>query len=126
MPATCVVVTFIPHDIHTPEASFADTQFISMSLTEGNLKIGVIGPAGFGGSYLCLELVSRGHQVFGISRNPQKLGHHDLYTPVSADVNALNISELADVFKGLDVVVNEYGPHSAGHEALRYSRKHGA
>lgn len=85
------------------------------------LKIGVIGPAGFGGSYLCIELLNRGHRVFGISRAPQKLGVHQLYTPVSADVNALSIVELAEVFNGLDVVVNQYGPHSAGHEALQYS-----
>ena len=85
------------------------------------MKIGVIGPAGFGGSYLCKELIDRGHQVFGISRNPQKLGTHELYTPVIADINSLSILELSKVFQGLDVVVNEYGPHSAGHEALQYS-----
>jgi len=85
------------------------------------MKIGVIGPAGFGGSYLCVELIQRGHQVFGISRNPQTLGKHEQYTPVPADINALSISELSKVFAGLDVVVNEYGPHSAGHEALQYS-----
>ncbi|TVY58377.1 hypothetical protein LCER1_G000855 [Lachnellula cervina] len=84
------------------------------------LKIGVIGPAGFGGSYLCIELLNRGHRVFGISRAPQKLGAHQFYTPVSADVNALSMVELAEVFNGLDVVVNQYGPHSAGHEALQY------
>ncbi|TVY45820.1 Uncharacterized protein LSUB1_G000068 [Lachnellula subtilissima] len=84
------------------------------------LKIGVIGPAGFGGSYLCIELLNRGHRVFGISRAPQKLGAHQLYTPISADVNALSIVELAEVFNGLDVVINQYGPHSAGHEALQY------
>lgn len=94
-----------------------------MQPTTKPMKVGVIGPAGFGGSYLCKELIERGHQVFGISRNPQKLGQHPLYTPVAADVNGMGIVELAGVFKGLDVVVNEYGPHSAGHEALQYSER---
>lgn len=84
-------------------------------------QIGVIGPAGFGGSYLCLELISRGHKVVGISRHPESLGQHPLYTPRPADLNTLNIDELAEQFQGLDVLVNEYGPHSAGHEALQYS-----
>jgi putative NADH-flavin reductase len=85
------------------------------------LTVGVIGPAGFGGSYLCLELVSRGHKVIGFSRNPEKLGSHPLYTPHPLDVNAQSIRELADAFSGLDVLINEYGPHTAGHEALKYS-----
>ncbi len=93
-----------------------------MSSTNSCKKIGVIGPAGFGGSYLCVELINRGHHVFGISRSPEKLGKHELYSPLSADVNTLSIKELADVFRGLDVVINEYGPHSAGHEALQYSK----
>ena len=92
-----------------------------MSQAEAKLKVGVIGPAGFGGSYLCVELLHRGHEVVGISRNPEKLGAHDRYTPRKADVSAQSIEELAEAFKGLDVLVNEYGPHSAGHEALQYS-----
>lgn len=86
------------------------------------LRFGVIGPAGFGGSYLCLELINRGHHVVGISRNPGKLGLHERYTPISADVSTQGIKELALVFENLDVVVNEYGPHSAGADALQYSR----
>jgi putative NADH-flavin reductase len=93
-----------------------------MAHAKESLKIGVIGPAGFGGSYLCIELINRGHQVFGISRNPEKLGVHRSYRPIAADINALSIAELSQVFSGLEVVVNEYGPHSAGHEALKYSK----
>lgn len=87
-----------------------------------SLKVAVIGPAGFGGSYLCKELIERGHEVHGISRSPEKLGKHSLYTPVVADVNCQSVDELAEVFRGYDVIVNEYGPHSAGHEALQYSK----
>ena len=85
------------------------------------LKIGVIGPAGFGGSYLCVELIDRGHEVTGYSRNPAKLGKHKRYHPRVLDVSAQKIEELAEAFEGLDVLINEYGPHSAGHEALQYS-----
>ncbi|EXJ86780.1 hypothetical protein A1O3_03734 [Capronia epimyces CBS 606.96] len=84
------------------------------------LQVGVIGPAGFGGSYLCLELINRGHTVIGISRRPETLGQHPSYVPRPADVNSLTIPELAQHFQGLDALVNEYGPHSAGHEALQY------
>ncbi len=85
------------------------------------LKVGVIGPAGFGGSYLCVELINRGHEVVGISRKPEKLGAHDLFSTRRVDVSAHSIEELSAAFRGLDVLVNEYGPHSAGHEALQYS-----
>jgi hypothetical protein len=37
-------------------------------------------------------------------------------------VSAQSIKELATSFENLDVVVNEYGPHSAGADALQYSK----
>ncbi|KIL89349.1 nad-dependent epimerase dehydratase [Fusarium avenaceum] len=85
-----------------------------------SLKVGVIGPAGFGGSYLCVELINRGHHVVGLSRNPQKLGSHDLYEPRSIDLDTQSEVDLAKAFSDVDVLVCEYGPHTAGHEALRY------
>ncbi|KAF2270518.1 hypothetical protein CC78DRAFT_451644 [Lojkania enalia] len=84
------------------------------------LRVGVIGPAGFGGSYLCVELLNRGHTVIGISRNPQKLGRHERYIPRPVDIDELSISELAKQFEGIDVLVSEYGPHTAGADALLY------
>lgn len=85
------------------------------------LTVGVIGPAGFGGSYLCVELLDRGHTVIGLSRNPQKLGSHKRYSPRSVDIDSISISELAKYFSGIDVLVSEYGPHTAGADALLYS-----
>lgn len=85
------------------------------------LRVGVIGPAGFGGSYLCVELINRGHTVIGISRNPQKLGTHERYIPRTLDIDAISITELAKQFEGIDVLVSEYGPHTAGADALLYS-----
>ncbi|KAF2179696.1 hypothetical protein K469DRAFT_594640 [Zopfia rhizophila CBS 207.26] len=84
------------------------------------LRVGVIGPAGFGGSYLCVELLNRGHTVIGISRNPQKLGKHERYIPRPVDIDQVTISELAKQFETIDVLVSEYGPHTAGADALLY------
>ncbi|KAF2028140.1 hypothetical protein EK21DRAFT_70483 [Setomelanomma holmii] len=85
-----------------------------------SLQIGVIGPAGFGGSYLCVELLNRGHTVVGISRNPEKLGKHPGYTPRPIDIDEASVEQLAKSFKGVDVLVSEYGPHTAGAGALLY------
>lgn len=87
------------------------------------LQVGIIGPAGFGGSYLCVELINRGHTVIGISRTPEKLGKHERYIPRPVDIDNLSISELAKQFEGIDVLVSEYGPHTAGADALLYSAR---
>lgn len=89
--------------------------------TSKALRVGVIGPAGFGGSYLCVELINRGHTVIGISRNPQKLGTHERYIPRVLDIDTISITDLAKQFEGIDVLVSEYGPHTAGADALLYS-----
>lgn len=84
------------------------------------LTVGVIGPAGFGGSYLCVELLQRGHKVIGLSRSPSKLGKHPNYEPRSVDVAESSVQDLAAKFSGMDVLINEYGPHTAGEGALQY------
>lgn len=86
------------------------------------LKVGVIGPAGFGGSYLCVELLNRGHTVIGLSRNPKKLGSHERYSPRPVDIDTVSIPELAKSFAGIDVLISEYGPHTQGAGALQYSK----
>ncbi|KAJ1329851.1 hypothetical protein MN608_06587 [Microdochium nivale] len=78
------------------------------------LTVGVIGPAGFTGSHVCVELLERGHTVVGISRHPEKLGSHTNYVARPVDVEKLSIAELADAFRGLDVLISCYGPHTAG------------
>ncbi|KAF2682346.1 NAD(P)-binding protein [Lentithecium fluviatile CBS 122367] len=84
------------------------------------LKVGVIGPTGFGGSYLCVELLNRGHTVIGISRYPEKLGKHERYIPRPVDIDDVSFLELSKHFEGIDVLVSEYGPHTAGAGALLY------
>jgi hypothetical protein len=83
--------------------------------------VGVIGPAGFGGSYLTAELIRRGHTVVGISRNPQSFGAHEQYRPRPLDIEASTVIQLADAFSDLDTLVSEYGPHTQGADALQYS-----
>ena len=83
--------------------------------------VGVIGPAGFGGSYLTAELIRRGHTVVGISRNPQSFGIHDKYRPRPLDIEESTVTQLADAFRDLDTLVSEYGPHTQGADALQYS-----
>ena len=90
--------------------------------TSSPLKVGVIGPAGYGGSYLTVELLNRGHTVIGISRNPAKVGKHERYIPRSVDIDKAPIEEIAETYKGIDVLVCEFGPHTAGVGALLYSK----
>ncbi|GES59528.1 NAD(P)-binding protein [Aspergillus terreus] len=82
--------------------------------------VGVIGPAGFGGSHLCLELIQRGHRVVGISRHPERLGEHPSYTPRAVDLDTVTTAGLAEAFNGLDAVVSEYAPHTPGPGPLQY------
>ena len=84
------------------------------------LKTLVIGPTGHGGSYLVVELVSRGHHVTGLARHPQTIGSHPLYTPKVLDVANCSFTELHETMAGYDVVFNEFSPHSEGHKALVY------
>ena len=78
------------------------------------LQVEVIGPTGFRGSYLCVELLNRGHQLRGISRRPEKLGSLQNYTARVMDIEAASYEDLINAFQGLDVLVNEYGQHTAG------------
>lgn len=94
-----------------------------MSVSTKSQLVGVIGPTGFGGSYLSVELIRRGYKVVGISRNPQSFGTHQSYTPRPVDIEAVSINALATSFRGLEVLVSEYGPHTQGADALKYSKQ---
>jgi uncharacterized protein YbjT (DUF2867 family) len=74
------------------------------------MKVAVVGATGYGGSHVCLELLNRGHNVIGISRNPAKIGTHESYEPYPLDVGAASIEEIVEAFKGVDVVVNSFNP----------------
>jgi len=69
------------------------------------LNIAVIGSTGYAGSHTCIELISRGHHVTGITRSPEKLGSHPLYSGRSIDLEKASIEEIIDALSGHDVVV---------------------
>ncbi|MAD81443.1 MAG: hypothetical protein CL912_00635 [Deltaproteobacteria bacterium] len=73
-------------------------------LKKTQLNTLVIGATGHGGSYLCVELVNRGHKVTGLARNPEKLGKHELYTPRKFNVVECSFLELMEELKGYDVI----------------------
>ena len=74
------------------------------------MKFAVIGPTGFGGSHVCVELLNREQDVVGISRNPEKLGQHQRYSPVKLDVATAPIKQIVDTFKDMDVLIDAYNP----------------
>jgi len=95
------------------------------------LKVAILGSTGYVGSHTCIELLSRGHYVTGLSRNPEKIGTHPRYTPKSIDLENASIADFIEAFKGHDAIVkytlplcsmltcSTYGPHTAG-EGLPY------
>jgi putative NADH-flavin reductase len=69
-----------------------------------SLKVAVIGPTGQCGSCVVDELLSRGHQVVGISRNPPmtwKMGENMPYTGVPVHIHDTDRS----LSKGFDAIV---------------------
>ncbi|KAI7087883.1 hypothetical protein KC356_g3808 [Hortaea werneckii] len=74
------------------------------------MQIAVLGPAGFGGSNVCNELLDRGHHLTGISRNPGKIGTHDRFRPHPLDLLTASIAQLIEAFEGQDAVINAFNP----------------
>ena len=56
----------------------------------------------------------------GLSRHPESIGKHPLYTTKVLDVANCPFTELHESLKGYDVVFNEFSPHAEGHAALTY------
>lgn len=71
------------------------------------MKVAVIGATGFVGNHITNELVNRGIEVIGISRNWRRSDNVNL-SYEAADVN--DITLLAEILKGSDVVVNAFNP----------------
>ena len=72
------------------------------------MKIALIGATGFVGTPLLTELLSRGHQVTVLARNPAKLSAQAGLTVVKAD--ALDAAQVAQAVAGHDAVVSAYNP----------------
>lgn len=71
------------------------------------MKVALIGATGFVGSHILNELISRGHQVVALVRNPAKFTpESDLVEVKKADV--LNSGEVAAAVAGTDAVISAY------------------
>jgi putative NADH-flavin reductase len=75
---------------------------------EKPMKIALIGATGFVGSALLTELISRGHQVTALARNPEQYPARDRVTVVKADV--LQTVEVANAVRNHDAVISAYNP----------------
>ncbi len=71
------------------------------------MKVALIGASGFVGTQVLKELLSRGHQVTAIVRNPEKIKEkNDGLMVKKGDV--MNVDETADLLKGNDMVISAY------------------
>ena len=72
------------------------------------MHIALYGATGKAGSRILAELLSRGHQVTAIARNPGKLTAQPGLNIVEGDVSS--VEAIAGKIKGADAVVSSYGP----------------
>ena len=72
------------------------------------MKVALIGATGFVGAPVLAELLSRGHTVTVLARNPGKLSAQPGLTVVAAD--ALDPAQVAAAVAGHDAVVSAYNP----------------
>jgi putative NADH-flavin reductase len=72
------------------------------------MHIALYGATGQAGSRILTELLSRGHQVTAVARNPAKLTTQPGLTIVEGDVSSADA--IAGKIKGADAVVSSYGP----------------
>ena len=72
------------------------------------MKIALIGATGFVGAPVLSELLSRGHRVTVLARNPSKLAAQSGLTVVAAD--ALDATQVAKAVAGHDAVISAYNP----------------
>jgi putative NADH-flavin reductase len=69
------------------------------------MKIALIGATGFVGSNILNELTNRNHEITAIARNPKTELNANW---VAADI--FDVTALAEILKGNDVVINAYNP----------------
>jgi len=70
------------------------------------VKVTIIGATGKSGSRIQTELLSRGHSVVAIVRDPSKITHQANLTVRQGDISG----DLEALIAGSDVVVNAYAP----------------
>lgn len=72
------------------------------------MNIALIGATGFIGAPVLSELLSRGHKVTVLARNPSKLAPQPGLTVVAAD--ALDANQVAKAVAGHNAVISAYNP----------------
>jgi len=72
------------------------------------MKVVLYGATGMIGSRVLKELLSRGHVVTAVARDPSKLTAQNNLTVVKGDM--LDADDIAKVAKGSEVVVSSYAP----------------
>jgi putative NADH-flavin reductase len=72
------------------------------------MNVVLIGASGVLGTRILNELVSRGHSVTAMVRDPSKVPAHENVTATAADV--FDSQSVAEAVRGADVVVSAYGP----------------
>jgi len=77
----------------------------------------LIGATGFVGSAILKELVSRGHQVTAIVRNPEKIEQSEQVKAVKADV--ADVDTIAKLAEGKDAIISAYNPGWANPDIAR-------
>lgn len=68
----------------------------------------LIGATGFVGSAILNELLSRGHKVTAVVRDPAKLEGKEGVEAIKADV--ADVEEIARLAQGKDAVISAYNP----------------
>jgi len=77
---------------------------------ENGMRVVLYGATGMIGARILKELLSRGHTVTVVARDPSKIAPEKNLTVEKGDM--LDADSIAKVAKGADVVVSSYGPPS--------------
>jgi uncharacterized protein len=80
------------------------------------MNVVLYGASGMIGSRILKELISRGHKVTVVARDPRKISATANVKVVKGD--ALDAESVASVVKGADAVISSYGPGSQDHQKL--------
>ncbi len=80
------------------------------------MNVVLFGATGMIGSRLLKELISRGHKVTAVVRDPSRGPSDPAVTTVTGDV--LNPAAVAEVVKGADAVISSYAPPPQSPETI--------
>jgi putative NADH-flavin reductase len=80
----------------------------TQSTEEKLMNVALFGSTGKAGSRILKELVSRGHRVTAIARNPAKLQVIDGVSSKKDDLS--DVGATAEAIRGADTVISAYGP----------------